>query len=373
MDISLPRIVGNGDLLTRIKRDVMSSSLSHAYIIEGPYGSGKHTLAKYISLALSCIYSPLNKNRKNEEISFFDMFDEPAESDPDGADDRLPCCFGAGEELCPSCRKLLEGKSPDIYLIGRDGKASIGIETVRNLKDTVYLAPIDGESKIYIIEDADTMTTQAQNALLLTLEEPPPYVLFLLLCTSADGLLETIRSRAPRFRTEPIRDDVMRDYIISESRAAKNLLDTAKDEFDTVILSSDGCIGKALDLLDVKARRPILQRRAAADAFIECCIKRRAANTFDAINMFGTKRDEASEILECIKLALRDLLLLKKSENITLKYYTDFERAIELSDSITSDGILTVFKAVENASYSFERNGNVRLTLMRMCVETGLL
>lgn len=372
MDGELVRIVGNRDLLSRIQRDVMSDTLSHAYIIEGCHGSGKHTLAKYISLALACNHSPLNKLYTPDEISMFDILD--AGNTSNSGIPSVPCCFDdQNKNLCRSCQKVLAGNCPDIYVVGRDGRSTIGVESIRNLKESIYLAPIDIETKIYIIEDAETMTVQAQNALLLTLEEPPLYVLFLLLCESAEGLLETIRSRAPRLRTELLADTDIRNYLIAESKEAKSLLDTSTAEFNTIVLSADGCIGRALELLDPKERTHIIQRRATTDAFIECAAHRQAVKTLETISMFGTKRDEASEILEYIKTALRDLLLIKKSETVSLKYYTDRKKAFDISDSLSSEYIITLLDAVANASYSFEKNGNVRLTLTRMCINAGLM
>ncbi|MBQ9161866.1 MAG: hypothetical protein IJX74_01180 [Clostridia bacterium] len=368
---SILNIVGNAELLARIRRDVMSNTLSHAYIIEGRRGSGKHILAKHIALALACRYSPKNLSSHNRaEISMFDMFEDEATTE---SADRLPCCFESDSELCNSCRKLLEDKCPDLYVIGRDGKATIGVEAIRNLRSSVHIAPIDMETKIYIIEDAETMTVQAQNALLLTMEEPPPYVLFLLLCNNSEALLETIKSRAPTLRTENLSDSQVAEYLVSHSNDARNLRNTSPAEFKTIVLSADGCIGRALELTDHKERKKISQRRAVADDFISLCRRRDSRRLPALIPAFGNKRDEATEILRLISLALRDLLLIKKSEKVSLKYYTDADTAVAISDDMTSQFILNVYNAVENAVNSFERNGNLRLTLTRMCVDAELL
>ncbi|MBE6693304.1 MAG: hypothetical protein E7589_00870 [Ruminococcaceae bacterium] len=364
-------IVGNAELLARIRRDVMSNTLSHAYIIEGRKGSGKHTMAKHIALALACRYSPKNLSSHNRsEISMFDMFeDEP----PTATADRPPCCFEGNVELCTSCRKLLEGKCPDLHVIGRDGKATIGVEAIRKLRSSVHLAPIDMETKIYVIEDAEAMTVQAQNALLLTLEEPPPYVLFLLLCNNSEALLETIKSRAPTLRTENLSDTQVAEYIVEHSKDVRNLRTASPAEFETIILSADGCIGRALELTDTKERKKISQRRTVADDFISLCRHRDSKMLPALIPAFGNKRDEAIEILRLISLALRDLLLVKRCESVVLKYYTDANIALAISDDMTSQFILNVYNAVENAVNSFERNGNLRLTLTRMCVDAELL
>ena len=348
----------------------MSKTLSHAYIIEGRKGSGKHTLAKFIALSLACKYSPKNlESHSQTEISFFDMLDD---IEPPPAPDKIPCCFGE-DELCLSCRKLIEGKCPDFIFVGRDGKATIGVEAIRNLRSNVYLPPIDMETKIYVIEDAETMTAQAQNALLLTLEEPPPYILFLLLCNNSEGLLETIKSRAPTLRTQNLTDNQVAEYVLEHSPDARNLEINSSEEFKALILSADGCLGRALELTDPKERKKIAQRRAAADDFLALCRHKNPEKIPEVISSFGNKRDEASEVLRLISLALRDLLLIKKSEGVALKYYTDIDLALQISDDMTSRFILNAYNAVQNAIYSFERNGNLRLTLTRMFIDANLV
>ena len=175
-------VVGNTALCQRISSDILLQNLSHAYILEGAKGSGKHMLAWRIAAALAC--------DKKED-----------------ANAPLPCMS------CPSCHKLLGGNSPDVIFVNRGDKATLGVDAIRELKRDIWIAPNDLSAKIYIIEDAHTMTEQAQNALLLTLEEPPSYALFLLLTENAASLLETIRSRAPTLRTEPIEPDEIDKYL----------------------------------------------------------------------------------------------------------------------------------------------------------------
>ena len=143
----LDSIIGNSSLKSKLLSDILSDTLSHAYIIQGKKGSGKHTVAYMTAAALSC-----------EKVS--------------DTNAPVPCLN------CPSCKKILQKKSPDVITITREDKATIGVDAVRFLRNDVRIVPNDLDYKIYIIEDADTMTTQAQNAFLLTLEEPPKYVKF---------------------------------------------------------------------------------------------------------------------------------------------------------------------------------------------------
>ena len=187
-------LIGNDALRARLADDVRRATLSHAYIIEGAGGSGKKTLAQALCAALVCEHR-------------------------DGVE--FPC------RTCLSCRKVFERNSPDVICIGRGDKASIGVDDVRFLRSDALVPPNDGENKVYVIQDADTMTDAAQNALLLTLEEPPPYVLFLLLCENAASLLETVRSRAVRLRMHLVPNDKLWAHLLKNDRSFSALSEGA--------------------------------------------------------------------------------------------------------------------------------------------------
>lgn len=352
-------VIGNHDLLQRLDRDIRSGQLSHAYILDGRQGSGRHTVARHIMAAIACENRPGQSLRPREDEDQMGIFDLVAPPPPREipADAPLPCLE------CPACRKVLEDKCPDIRIIGRDGKASIGVEAIRFLRSDVLIPPNDLDTKIYIIEDADTMTVQAQNALLLTLEEPPPYVLFLLLCDGADNLLETIRSRAPVLRTQPIPDGEIRDFL----RARRCTL--SEEDLDAVILRADGCIGQAQTLADARAVKPILKMRETCDEFMGVMAARRYDSLPAVLTRFGSKRDGVMELLSLIILAVRDLILLRHGDGVRLKYYTDRAAAEELACRFTTRSLLNLYAALEGAADALTGNGNVRLTLMRMAVE----
>lgn len=336
-------VVGNDALRLRLRDDLLSGKLSHAYILEGADGSGKHTLALRIAAALSC-----------EER------DDPNKS--------LPCL------TCPSCRKILGGNSPDVITVSREDKASLGVEAIREIRRDVYVAPNDISTKIYIIEDAHLLTVQAQNALLLTLEEPPAYVLFLLLCRSATPLLETIRSRAPTLRTEPLSPDRIEEHLCRVSTEAALLKQTSPSEFSEISVAANGSIGKALSLLDVKSRKPIIARRDMARSFVRLVTSRRnGAETMRFLNGLGQKRDELTEQFSTILFCLRDLLLLKQTETAPLCFFADREEALSLAYEFTTPELLSLCDKMSQACDSLRKNANVRLTLTSLAVNTGLL
>lgn len=337
-------VVGNEALKSKIFFDVVSGSLSHAYIIEGKRGSGKHTLAKMTAAALSC------ENRNNAAMP-------------------LPC------KECLACRKIFANNSPDVITIGReDGKASIGIDAARFLRSDVYVVPNDLDYKVYIIEDADTMTPQAQNALLLTLEEPPSFVKFFLLCEDAGSMLETIRSRAQILRTEPTPAADIDDYIVSHYPEALKMKRSDPSAFGELIMTAQNSIGEAISLLDPKNLKKFSETRAVARAFTEAIVKgidsEEAALLF---SRFDAKRDLFSVQLENVLLSLRDLIALNKSESAPLLFYYDREEALTLCDSVSIKALVHAYDAANTALDSILANANVRLTLIKLFSDTGIL
>ena len=339
----LSGIVGNITLRQRLGQDIADGALPHALILEGPSGTGKHTIATQCAAALSCL------NQATPEYS-------------------LPCME------CVACRKILEGKAADLIVLGCDGKASIGVDTIRFLREDVRIVPNDFAYKVYVIEDADKMTEQAQNALLLTLEEPPTYARFFLLCENAELLLETIRSRAPILRTQPIDTEQMDRYLCQIDRRAAQMKMADSKTFAQLLLCSKNGIGQALRYLDPKVFEPVLRLRSLASDFVCAAIcDRSARKILSLLSRFSPKRDALREQLFATAEAINDLILLKKSEEATLSFYADREQAIELCDKASLSFLYSFQAAIHQAMDENAQNANVRLCLIKLAVTSGLL
>ncbi len=338
-----------GDVLEnlRLRRalgdEIEAHRLAHAYILEGPRGYGKHMLSLRIAAALSCEHQA--------DAAF-----------------PLPCMN------CPSCRKILSGNSPDVIYINRGDKATLGVEAIRDLKSDVYIAPNDTSAKIYIIEDAHLLTPQAQNALLLTLEEPPSYVLFLLLCESTAPLLETVRSRAPTLHMEPVDPVRIGTHLKETIPEARRLASEEPSAFSEILAASDGSIGRAIRLLDPKLYRPIVERRRLSREFISLC--KTGHNSAAALRFLGSlsqKRDELTEQCNELLLCLRDLLLCKQTESAPLCFFADREEACALAYAFTTPALLHYADCISAALEKLRQNANVRLTLTTLAADCGLL
>lgn len=340
----LSAIIGNKALRERLGSDILTDKLPHALIFEGPRGTGKHTLAKMCAAALMC------ENKHNESRS-------------------LPCLS------CLSCRKVLENKSTDVTILGcEENKASIGVDTARFIREDVNVIPIDSEYKVYIIEDADKMTNQAQNALLLTLEEPPRYVRFFLLCENAGSMLETILSRAPVLRTELLSVDEIDKYICSVDRRAAQMKLADPNGYKELLITSDFGIGKALDYLDPRAFNPQKQLRAIAFDFISAAVKKNRPETIiPLLSKFSDKRDTLTEQLTVLSLAVRDLILLKKSDDAGLLFFYDRDLAIELSDQASIVFLYELQNSIQAAIKETGQNANVRICLLKMAINAKIL
>ena len=336
-------VVANEGLRARLGEELTAGKLSHAYILSGERGFGKHTLALHLAAALAC------EHQKNAQMP-------------------LPCYS------CLSCRKILEGNSPDVMYVGRGDKATLGVDPIRELRQDVYIPPNDLSVKVYIIEEAHLMTPQAQNAFLLTLEEPPAYVLFLLLCENPALMLETIRSRAPVLRLEPVQNELILQHICAKVPEAKRMWENDREALEEIVVAADGSIGRALELLDPKLYKPLSDRRELARNFAKLCASPKSTvESMRFVNSLGAKRDELIEQLGTILLCLRDLLLLKQTENAPLCFFSDREEASALAYSFTTPALLSLCDSVSDATDRLRANANVRLTVISLAQACNLL
>lgn len=158
-------VVGQSHVTRTLKNAIESNRVAHAYLFVGPRGIGKTTLTRIFAKALNCL-----------------AFDKPTVT---------PC------GVCDICKEIAAGNSFDVLEI--DGASNNGVDQVRDLRDQVQFAPAKGRFRIFIIDEVHMLTTQAFNALLKTLEEPPPHVKFIFATTEGDKILPTIISRCQRF------------------------------------------------------------------------------------------------------------------------------------------------------------------------------
>lgn len=336
-------IIANDELCNYFARAVKSGSLSHAYILLGQKGTGKHTLARLVAAAVNC------ENKEDDNFA-------------------LPCLE------CNNCKKILGGISPDVIYVSREeDKATLGIDPIRFIKEDVAYFPNDGGYKVYIIEDAHTMTIQAQNAFLLTLEEPPPYAIFILLCEHTESILETIKSRAPVLRMQiPTKTQAV-EFLKVNYPNIRTLINNSPDEFDQIYMATKGSIGSILELISSSEKKQILQNRELAQKLIEALAHHRLSDEFAEISAaFSQKRDEREKIIAqlCeIQAAVRDLTLIKKADEPNMIFFTDVQYAEELSYRFSAQSLIKISESTEKARRALLRNANIKLTMVNYLSE----
>ncbi|MFA5389299.1 MAG: DNA polymerase III subunit gamma/tau [Candidatus Omnitrophota bacterium] len=205
-------IVGQEHITTILKNAISMDRLHHAYLFAGPRGIGKTSTARIFSKALNCEKGPSAK----------------------------PC------NSCVSCKEVTLGSSMDVIEI--DGASNRGIDEIRNLRETVKFSPSKGRFKIYIIDEVHMLTTEAFNALLKTLEEPPSHVKFIFATTEPHKVLPTILSRCHRFdfRRIQTKDIIAKLHEVSKAEH----LNIDEDAFLYIARASDGSMRDAESILD---------------------------------------------------------------------------------------------------------------------------
>lgn len=208
--MKLDTLAGNAALKRQLSAQAQGRGLSHAYLISGPNGSGKRTLATLLSAAMVC-------TGKGE----------------------APC------GVCPGCKKALGGIHPDIIHVDfLEGKREILIEQTRQMRADAFIRPNEAPRKVYIIHHADAMNTRAQNSILKLLEEGPAYAAFLLLAENPGSLLITIRSRCEGVSLSPV--------SLAEAEAAlqRKFPQKSPEEISAAARRCGGLIGKAEEELE---------------------------------------------------------------------------------------------------------------------------
>ena len=207
-------VVGQEHVTTTLQNAIKQKRVGQGYLFIGTRGVGKTTIARILSKALNCLSA-----------------DEPVPE---------PCC------TCENCKSISEGSFLDVIEI--DGASNRGIEEIRRLRDSVAIAPVSGRFKIYIIDEVHMLTREAFNALLKTLEEPPPHVKFFFATTEPHKIPATILSRVQKFELKRINWNTLYNYV--EKIAKEENVDIDKAAITVVAKAGSGSVRDAMSVLD---------------------------------------------------------------------------------------------------------------------------
>ncbi len=290
------QVIGQDKILSLLDYGLKTDAIAHAYLLAGPRHVGKGTLAINLAQALNC----------------------------DGPE--LPC----GQ--CRSCQRILEGKHADVTPIGLDSKTEIGIDDIRGLQRLANLPPYEGKCKVFIIDDAEYLSTEAANSLLKILEEPPPMVVWLLLAAEEEHLLPTIISRCQRLELKPVPSERVQEVLIN----------SYKVDADKAKLLAQLCHGRLGWAVSTLANGDILEQRSRRiDKLVSVWtanLEQRFAYAQELASQFSQNRKDEAEIIEMWRDWWRDLMLIKGGcgeDIINVDYVTTLEeqaRGLSLSE-----------------------------------------
>jgi DNA polymerase-3 subunit gamma/tau len=206
--------VGQEHVTKTIANAIASGTVSHAYLFDGPRGTGKTTLARLLAKAVNC------ENRKDGSFE--------------------PC------NKCSSCSEIAEGKAMDLIEI--DAASHRGIDEIRELKEGIKFAPSKSKYKVFIIDESHQLTKEAANALLKTLEEPPSHTIFVLATTEIHKMIPTIISRCQRFDFRKLTIPEIMQTL--EKISQKEKVKISKEALELIAISATGSIRDSESLLD---------------------------------------------------------------------------------------------------------------------------
>ncbi len=285
-------ICGNENLINNLKSSIANDRVNHAYIFEGAKGMGKLTIAKAFAKVLNCY---------------------------EGGIDACDKCIG--------CQSFDSGNNPDIIYVTHQ-KTVISVDDVREqILQNAASKPYNCRYKIFIIPEADKMNVAAQNAFLKSLEEPPSYVKFILLCENSSKFLTTILSRCILFKIKPVSEDNVIDYLVKNAG-----IDREKAELYASY--SQGNIGRAMNILDSEEFRENRQKAIDLARELETCDMIRLYKLADTFKDY--EKPQCDEILENMFLLYRDALVLKavgNEKNVIQKDIINIIRKVANSDT----------------------------------------
>jgi DNA polymerase-3 subunit delta' len=319
--LNFDNIIGQQEIISLLKNSIVNNKINHANLFIGEMGIGKRTIAKIYAKNLLC---------KNMNIC----------------------------DNCIACKTVDSGANPDLKIVTPE-KKKIGIDTIRDMQRDILILPVYSNYKVYIIEDADLMTIQAQNCLLKTLEEPPEYTLLILTAKSVNGILDTILSRTNKLYFKRNSFDEIEEYI------DVNLGDIREKEF--LINISDGVIGNIKKYI---SQENFIELRNNIINFIINLINKNKLKTINLIDLLDKNRDFIDDIFLIFNLFYRDLLVYMKTKNENLLINSDKKDIIlDNISKISSYKIESNLDIINETKKSLDLNSNFNLSIEVMLLK----
>ncbi|OGF99152.1 DNA polymerase III, subunit gamma and tau [Candidatus Gottesmanbacteria bacterium RBG_13_37_7] len=349
-----PQKLAELDLISVRERliNVLSSSfLPHAFLFAGPKGTGKTSSARIVAKVLNCEKNSISEKEKN-----------PLEKKCAPDTNIEPC------NKCETCTSITEGRNLDIFEI--DAASNRGIDEIRDLREKIKLSPISARYKVYIIDEVHMLTTEAFNALLKTLEEPPQFAVFILATTQPEKLPETVSSRCLKLSfIKATKTEIMH----SLSRVVKGeKIEIASDFLELLSEFADGSFRDATKMLEQAISEKALTREKILatfgrdnlqiEKFLDLLFSRRTKELLELILELSNKGTD-------FKFFLAELL--NSLHRLLLSYYkvVDIEYWEKWSDKLTIKDINAIIRLITTVYSELKSSGKPELPLEVAVIE----
>lgn len=319
----LKDILGNDHIVEHFTKALEHDKISHAYIINGEKGMGKKTTAKAFAMTLLC---------------------EEKQAQP---------CM-----KCHSCIQALTDNNPDIIYISPDKPTTLSIDHIRqHLVGDIGLKPYSYSHKIYIIENADLMNVQAQNAILKTIEEPPEYAVIMLLTTNVGNMLPTVLSRCVTLNMQPLKKEVIKDYLMSKDKVVDYQAEIAAS-------MAGGNLGKARELAVSQEFASMLEEVLQLLKYIK---DMQAYEVAAAVKRAADYKFRFADYIDLMMVWFRDVLMYKASMDVNQIVFKDEISTIQKHAAASSyHGIEEILEALDKAKLRLKANVNFDIAIEMM-------
>ncbi len=313
-------VLGHEQTILHMKHAIEMDKVSHAYIISGEKGSGKKLLADLFARTLQC-------ERKGTE----------------------PCME------CRSCKQALSLNQPDIIRVMHEKPNTISVEDIRTqINGDIMIRPYSSPYKIYIVDEAEKLSVQAQNALLKTIEEPPVYAVLLLLTTNAGMLLQTIRSRCVILELKPVSSPMVKNYLMEQ-------LEVPEYHADICTAFAQGNVGKAKRLALSDSFSEMLEHALHLVKYIH---DMEVVDMISDLKRINTYKMEINDYLDLLTVWYRDVLMFKATRDAdSLIFSHELISIREKAQKSSYEGLECIIKSLEKAKIRLNANVNFDMAL----------
>ncbi len=321
-------IIGHEQIIEHLKNAITMGKVSHAYILNGPDMSGKMMIAEAFAMALQC----------------------------ENMDNMIACDMDVDACMkCRSCKQAADHNQPDIIYVTHEKPNNISVDEIREqVNNDIVIKPYSSEYKIYIVDEAEKMNQQAQNALLKTIEEPPTYGVILLLTTNADSFLPTIRSRCITLNLKAVKDELIHKYLMEK-------LHIPDYQADVCTAFAQGVVGKAIQLASSegfnemkKSALQLLKRLDDIDLY----------ELTAAVKQITEYKLKVQDYFDLMMIWYRDVLYMKATNDVNGLIFNDEVYDIKRQAAKHSyNGINNILEALEKAKVRLNANVNFELVI----------